>query len=100
MKKFNKKTETFESFDDNDNEKKNIISVIYEDKKRKIWLGTENGLSCIDKKNKKIITCSFIDRHGKQIKLKRVSAIWLDNSMILWVGTQNGLFKIDKKKGM
>lgn len=74
-----------------------IISI-YEDSKKRIWIGTMNdGLFVIDN-NEKIIHYSQSDTSGKyKISSNYVRAICEDNNGNFWIGTMQGLDFIDLK---
>ena len=60
-----------------------------------IWVGTENGLNKIDKKNNtinKYLWTSSNELHSV------IRDLFIDSKGILWVSTKNGLFTLDIKK--
>ncbi len=65
------------------------ILVITEDKKGRIWVGTENGLNVFDPKTEKFIRY-LQSENPNSIKGKAVLSILIDNNERIWVGTWGG----------
>ncbi len=68
---------------------KYIISIA-QDKKRRYWLGSTNGLTCYDPDRKKVIYNFTNTSHPQQIK-GGVISMTQDNQGRLWLGTASGL---------
>lgn len=68
------------------------VSVIYEDSKKNIWIGTwEKGLFRIDRKGK---ISSYSKLNGYALSSDFVRDICEDNQGYLWIGTQKGLDRL------
>ncbi|MBI9071922.1 MAG: hypothetical protein JEY94_10005 [Melioribacteraceae bacterium] len=71
----------------------NVIQVIYQDSRGKLWIGTENGLNLYDSK-KNIFKKFYSDKNNpKTLSDDRIqsNAIIEDDDGNLWIGTWNGL---------
>ncbi len=79
----------------------NNISIVYEDRKNNLWLGTwGGGLNRFDKKSEKFI--SYLNKPGdpNSISHNRVPIIYEDKEGTLWLGTAGGgLNSFDIKTG-
>ncbi len=65
----------------------NRVYSILGDKSGNIWIGTENGISCLDLKTEKITVLKSV----QDMELKRVSCCKEDKAGLLWFGCQNGV---------
>jgi signal transduction histidine kinase/ligand-binding sensor domain-containing protein/DNA-binding response OmpR family regulator len=70
----------------------NFIKVIYEDKQKKLWIGTQRGgLYYYKRENDSFhVFANIAD--------KNIQAIYEDSKDYLWIGTQHGLEKIDSNR--
>ncbi len=80
----------------------NTVRVIFEDRNRNLWIGTEEGGLSLAKRDSRgnIISFesfSYKDDDPKSISSNSVRAIWEDESGYLWLGTPNGLNRFDPK---
>lgn len=70
----------------------NEISIIYEDQKSNLWLGTLNGLQKINPVNYIAKTFTIVDG----LTNDNITGI-LEDENYLWISTFNGLIKLNKK---
>jgi ligand-binding sensor domain-containing protein/serine phosphatase RsbU (regulator of sigma subunit) len=80
----------------------NTVRVIFEDRKRNLWIGTEEGgLSLAKRDNQGNILSfenySYKDDDPTSISSNAIRTIWEDESGYLWLGTPNGLNHFDPK---
>lgn len=69
----------------------NFINDIKEDKSGKIWLATNSGLFCFNKKKNSLHDFSKINKLDKQI----IQSIYFDDANIMWISTyRKGLMQI------
>ena len=78
------------------------VRTIFEDRKRNLWIGTEEGgLSLAKRDNKGNIISfenfSYKDNDPTSISSNAIRTIWEDESGYLWLGTPNGLNRFDPK---
>ena len=66
------------------------VNAIFEDSKRKLWIGTSYGLMHYDQIERKFV------QFEKELTLS-ITSITEDNSGNLWIGSNNGLIKINKE---
>lgn len=73
----------------------NSVNCIYQASDSLLWIGTCNGLSCLNPKND-----NFINYFGTNDLLPNsfVHCITEDVYGNIWIGTANGLYKFDKKR--
>lgn len=91
---FNPETQNSVSYNtSNSNIIDDFIYKIYEDKKGQIWIGTQNGISIYDPKNKRFKTLR-ISNIGSLLKNNRIFDIFEDSENNVWIGTKFGLYKI------
>lgn len=67
----------------------NIVYTIHEDSKRRLWIGTIDGLSLYDRLKDEFIRCHI----GKETTKIPVNDIQEDSQHQLWLGTSYGLCK-------
>ena len=95
---FDRVKETFTHYvnDPNDDHSisNNWIRVIYQDKKGRIWLGTQNGLNLFDPE-KKTFKRYLVNIHNPEnpveLRLTSIYGIDEDNKGNLWIATWSGL---------
>jgi ligand-binding sensor domain-containing protein/signal transduction histidine kinase/CheY-like chemotaxis protein/AraC-like DNA-binding protein len=98
LSKFNPETNTFDKIDLG-NAPAYIIRTISEDKKGRVWVGTDHGLYLLTNRN----TSKFIPAYQmglpKEIAVSEVLSIFEDHKGFLWIGTSKGLIKsvVDKQ---
>lgn len=69
----------------------NIVYKILEDHKKRLWIGTIDGLDLFDRDHEKFIRCDI----GKETKKIPVNDIREDSKHRLWLGTSYGLSLYD-----
>ena len=73
----------------------NIIQIVYEDSKRRLWIGTGAGLDLYDRNKNEFINFTNDPGNPNSLSSNQVqSSILEDRNGNLWVGTWNGLNKI------
>ncbi|NOZ46033.1 MAG: hypothetical protein GXO79_04540, partial [Chlorobi bacterium] len=90
---YNKKKNSFENFqfDENDSTSisNNVINYIHNDKKGNLWISTELGLNCFNKKTKKFIRIT--EKDG--LPDNKLWGILEDKNGNLWISSNNGICK-------
>ena len=79
----------------NKNLSSNIIQIVYEDSKKRLWIGTGGGLDLYERNKNEFI--NFTNRPSDLYSLSSnqvQSCIFEDRNGNLWIGTWNGLNKI------
>jgi PAS domain S-box-containing protein len=77
------------------NKPKNNIACFIEDDHKKMWFGTQLGLTCYDLKSGKFIDQMYYDSVFKTFENLRVSAIIKDHNGTIWLTTKKFLAKIN-----
>ena len=101
---FNTKSEKFNKYHyetKSDNLNQNIINTIFEDSYGKTWVGTDDGLIMIDKKNSGVIIFKNDPKNLGSLGYSNIKTIYEDNRKNLWIGTGGGglnLFQREKKE--
>ncbi len=75
----------------------NVIFAVYEDKARRIWVGTEDGLNLFDKQKKEFVHFKHDSKNKQSISNNIVNCLLEDNRGNFWVGTNSGLNLMDRK---
>src|SRR5690606_30595047 len=75
---------------------RNIVVNVVEDHKRRLWVGTIDGLNLFDRAHEKFIRCDI----GKETTKIPVNDIREDSRHQLWLGTSYGLCKYDHDSGI
>ncbi|GGZ81777.1 hybrid sensor histidine kinase/response regulator transcription factor [Algibacter mikhailovii] len=75
----------------------NIISCLYEDRSKNIWLGYKNGLALLNKESNTFEVYS-INKNQKSSINDNVRSIHEDYHGNLWIGTYNGLYILNANK--
>ncbi len=77
----------------------NFVTALIKDASGNLWIGTQNGISCYDTKQK--VFTNLLYRRGKetpgQISHSHVTDFFLDSNQRMWVGTESGLNYFDLK---
>jgi len=73
----------------------NHVTVIFEDSKKKIWIGTNSGLNLFDPVNNQFIHPKFNLKDGNSPLAVQSNCILEDNTGAIWVGTWFGLYKFN-----
>ncbi len=68
----------------------NRATVIFEDSKKQLWIGTRNGLNLYDRQNDRFIHIFNDPNNPHSLSDNDVRAIYEDRQGILWIGTFNG----------
>ncbi|MBF0378795.1 MAG: response regulator [Desulfamplus sp.] len=78
----------------------NSVTAIYEDKKGRLWIGTENGINILDKNREKFqIFNQDITSDPDGLSYLSIMRIYEDKSGVLWIGTfLGGINKLSEKK--
>ncbi len=96
----NSKIENVKVYRNNPNDKNSIsndiIQSIFQDSKKRLWIGTENGLDVYDEKFNKVFHFSSNDSTQTNISDNRIQSkcIIEDRFGNLWIGTWKGLNQI------
>ena len=105
-KKDTTKKYRFRYFTHNKNDKTSLaggsVRTIFEDRKRNLWIGTEEGGLSLAKRDSKgnilsFENFSYKDDDPTSISSNAIRTIWEDESGYLWLGTPNGLNRFDPK---
>lgn len=94
---FNKVTKTFTSFKYKENENSissNNVLSIFEDSKKRLWIGTRGGLNLFDYKKNEFR--SFHKEDG--LPGEQIPGILEDDHGNLWLSTNNGISKFDVER--
>ena len=79
----------------NQNLSSNLIQIVYEDSKKRLWIGTGAGLDLYDRKKNGFINFTNDPNNSNSLSSNQVqSCILEDRNGNLWIGTWNGLNKI------
>lgn len=68
----------------------NHVNCIFVDKKGMVWLGTNRGLSIVDKR-KQQFSQTFLPANNKESAIT-IYDFFEENSQTIWVGTSNGIY--------
>jgi signal transduction histidine kinase/ligand-binding sensor domain-containing protein/DNA-binding NarL/FixJ family response regulator len=77
--------------DDSKSLSNNVVYVVFEDYKKRLWIGTLRGLDLYDREKDNFISCDFNEKASKIA----VNAIVEDSKKQLWLGASNGLYHYD-----
>lgn len=70
-------------------------SSIYEDERERLWIGTGNGLNCLDKWREKCVQYFHDPNNEQSLSGNRITCLSGGLNRTLWVGTDEGLNRID-----
>jgi len=73
----------------------NKVTVVYEDSKKNIWLGTNAGLDLFDPVNNQFIHPQLNLKSGNQPVSIQSNCILEDKTGAMWIGTWNGLYRFN-----
>jgi len=77
----------------------NMISVIIEDAKSRIWVGTrDHGVSRLNSDQKTFKRYNLLPKNSDANELDRIYSIIEDSEKTIWVGTRGSLCKYNPKK--
>jgi ligand-binding sensor domain-containing protein len=95
LNKYNTNTKTFYRYTIRDRSRlsDNVIWTLLEDKKHRIWAGTNNGLNLYDRSSD---TFSNIDIGNSNLSNSMIRSMYEDDKGRLWFGTQQGLNLLNK----
>ena len=71
-----------------------VISFIHtfcEDDQNNIWIGTEDGISILNKKDDKITRIISDENSGNRLLSNSINCIYKDNAGSMWIGTNVGV---------
>ena len=91
---FDKKNKTFSRFVHSDRENSicnNSAATIFEDRNKNLWIGTMDGLSCLEKKTNRFINYSTKDGLPNNV----IFGILEDSEGLLWISTNKGIACFD-----
>ena len=87
-----RRAENFVTYNnENSNLSHNNVRVIVEDRRGRIWLGTESGLNLFDKNTRKI----SVWREKDGLPNSRIHGILEDSVGTLWISTNHGISRFD-----
>lgn len=72
----------------------NHVNVIYEDKEKNLWIGTNNGINYFKKKTNNFLPVDVLPIKGGR---NYISSIIEDDNNNLWIGTFGGVKLLNKK---
>ena len=81
--------ESFESISSKEGLSSEYITVIFQDSKGYMWIGTSDGLNRYDGKNIKIYNCGINDNNS--LSSTYITALAEDGYGNIWIGTDAGL---------
>jgi len=101
---FDPKTEDFDVYLDHDQKnplKNSAPYYIMEGRDSLLWIGTDDGLFCIDRRTTRIQNYRF-QPNNQSIGLSSntIYVIHQDNNGLLWLGTNNGINILDPETGI
>ena len=70
----------------------NSVLSMTEDKENNIWIGTRNGLVCMDKQTGRFTTYHLKGEHSREIY-----ALYTSHDGTLWIGTDDGAYSYSHK---
>ncbi len=73
----------------------NHINVIFDDKERNLWIGTNNGINFFDKRTNKFRAVDILPIKGGR---NYISSILEDDQNNLWIGTFGGVKRLNRDK--
>ena len=102
LKKFNPKQSTKAKFIcyqhnpiDSNSLSNNNVTVIFEDSKKNIWVGTNSGLDLFDPGNNQFFHPKFKLKDGISPSAIQSNCILEDHEGAIWLGTWYGLYKFN-----
>lgn len=73
------------------------ITAVLASKNKKVWIGTVQGLHCLDENTNTITSFKNDPNNPSSISNDRITSIFYDSKSNLWIGTDNGLNLFDEK---
>lgn len=106
LNSYDKDRDAFQSYVHDPGDTKSIIhdalnaslQTILEDKEGKIWVGTQDGLDCYDKKRREFIHYTHLPDIPGSVNSSNIFSVYEDRQGFIWIGTDMGLNRFDKKK--
>jgi signal transduction histidine kinase/ligand-binding sensor domain-containing protein len=77
----------------------NYVNKMVEDNLGLIWVATENGLNCFDKRKEHFDVFYHIQANSSTIPDNLCHTVFIDSEQKLWVGTSNGVAIKDANSG-
>ena len=74
-----------------------LFYSINEDTEGNLWLGTDNGLYCLNMKSSEITGIEKFSLYNSAFSPGPITAIAIDKYGIVWLGTKKGLIKLDER---
>ena len=71
----------------------NFVRMMCEDKFKRLWLGTEEGINIFDLKKETLSTLQ-LDQKFHQLSATSINALYSDHHGNMWVGSTSGICKI------
>jgi signal transduction histidine kinase/CheY-like chemotaxis protein/streptogramin lyase len=102
--KYDRETDAFSYYRNDPQDEKslgdNAITLIFEDRESRLWLGTfSSGLNLFDREREKFTRFINDPNDPNSISGNTVLSMTQDKAGILWVGTTNGLNRYDPESG-
>ncbi len=76
----------------------NGVTVIYEDRRGRLWVGTQNGLNKFDPIRETFERFFHDPANPNSLGHNYIKSIWEDEIGTLWIGTTDGLSELDPEK--
>ena len=96
LNRFDPKKEHFERFNiSNSTLCSDLISSIYQDKSKKIWISTTNGLAYYDTSDQALHCLQIKPKHSDDAEENDLTSCFIDSRGFFWVCTKKGLFLLD-----
>ena len=70
------------------------IRAIAEDGEGRIWIGTQNGLNCLDPKTNTVQQFYYSENDINSINNNIINVIYVDSNDDIWIGSNSGINKV------
>ncbi len=102
--RYDKSTGAFEQFNHDPSDPDALsggnVTAIFEDSRKSLWVGTEQGLNRYNAATGAFTRFRYVDRAGARAADNAVNCIYEDREGSVWFGTGSGLKKYDFAKGV